>query len=201
MASGWFWCYGRGTTIAPWRRFSLAAYTRDATTRAWMDWGQRMAHTPYIAGRRGLWPRSHPSGTSAPAMLGQDGWGDVADLGPTRQWESMDNAWLCDWRAGPARQGTRCSKRAVEEVGRAALETDSTDPLVGARTWKKVVHAEVNGRWARFGVDGPVQAFLFFFYIFFFSFWFAFSFSFESQIWIWILLWVSPLSQIYKFKP
>jgi hypothetical protein len=34
--------------------------------------------------------------------------------------------------------------------------------------------------------------------LFYFSY---FSFSFEFQIWIWILLWASPLSQLYKFKP
>jgi hypothetical protein len=32
------------------RRFSLAAYIRDATTSAWIEWVQRMARAPFIVG-------------------------------------------------------------------------------------------------------------------------------------------------------
>ena len=60
----------------------------------------------------------------------------------------------------------------------------------GLRAWKRVPGLNWHPR-----PKPAIISFLFFKFFYFFSFLFSWF-----QMWIWILLWVSPLSQMYKFN-
>ena len=112
----------------------------------------------------------------------------------------------CACQVGPASQSEKHARvkhswwvgpRAVSDRGLACAQRLTT-----------ALHMSARGRgWlcGRVGLVGRLElnsayTTIFSFILFYFYFLILFSFSFESPIWIWILSWVSPLSQMYKFK-